>query len=295
MKNILIEVIINNQCNKRCQYCDLDFKNKSLSKENIDDFLFFLNSNKSKVNYFHINFFGWEPLLSFDKIKYFVENNKVENIKFSIWTNWDLFDDVKIYFLIKNNFKIQISIDNITWIKNYDFLSKYSNFLEINFINDPDYLDNSKIIFQTLDNLKFKQINFMPVFTTKKWGKLEFSKLLNLKKYVDKNAINDIMFYSYFNWFWSDLQFIFDTDLYFYNDLDSLLWLQKQYKKLPINLKENIKNISQNKILNRDLKIDDLIINFDRKKIIKQVLEIPILIWTQKQNLIINKILKNGA
>ena len=41
MKNILIEVIINNQCNKRCQYCDLDFKNKSLSKENIDDFLFF--------------------------------------------------------------------------------------------------------------------------------------------------------------------------------------------------------------------------------------------------------------
>lgn len=295
MQNILIEIIVNNQCNKRCQYCDLDFKNKSLSNKNIDDFLFFLDYNKNEVNYFHINFFGWEPLLSFDKIKYFIQNNKIKNIKYSIWTNWDLFDDEKIDFLIKNNFKIQLSIDNITWIKDYDFLKKYSNFLEINFINDPDYLHNSEFIFQTLDNLKFKKINFMPVFTTKNRGKIQFSKLLNLKKYVDKNAINDIMFYSYFNWFWSDLQFIFDTDLHFYNDLDSLLWLQKQYKKLPISLKENIKNISQNKILKRDLKISDLTQNFDRKKVIKQVLEIPVLIWTQKQNLIIDKILKNGA
>ncbi len=46
--------------------------------------------------------------------------------------------------------------------------------------------------------------------------------------------------YSYFNWVSIDKQFILDTDMILYSDLDSLLWLQKQYKNIDINLKNKI-------------------------------------------------------
>jgi MoaA/NifB/PqqE/SkfB family radical SAM enzyme len=56
-KKLLIEIVMTNQCNKRCPYCKLDFKNKSISKENIDAFIMFLKENSQKVEYFLINFF----------------------------------------------------------------------------------------------------------------------------------------------------------------------------------------------------------------------------------------------
>lgn len=54
MQNILIELILTNQCNKRCQYCDLDFKNNFFSKEKLDVFINFLRQNPANYS---INFF----------------------------------------------------------------------------------------------------------------------------------------------------------------------------------------------------------------------------------------------
>ena len=83
-QKVLIELIINNQCNKRCEYCDLDFRNKSFRKEDLDVFISFLQDNCGEVEYFYINFFGGEPLLSYDEIRYFVSHVGIENIKYSI-------------------------------------------------------------------------------------------------------------------------------------------------------------------------------------------------------------------
>jgi sulfatase maturation enzyme AslB (radical SAM superfamily) len=54
MENILIELILTNNCNKRCEYCDLDFKNKSLSFMDLDLFINFIKNNKANYT---INFF----------------------------------------------------------------------------------------------------------------------------------------------------------------------------------------------------------------------------------------------
>jgi sulfatase maturation enzyme AslB (radical SAM superfamily) len=55
MHKILIELILTNSCNKRCEYCDLDFKTKSLSFDDLDLFIDFLKNNKAEYT---INFFG---------------------------------------------------------------------------------------------------------------------------------------------------------------------------------------------------------------------------------------------
>jgi sulfatase maturation enzyme AslB (radical SAM superfamily) len=63
-------------------------------------FIDFLKNNKAEYT---INFFGWEPLLEFMKLKYFLENAKKYINKFTIWTNGILLDKEKLDFFKKNN------------------------------------------------------------------------------------------------------------------------------------------------------------------------------------------------
>ena len=170
MNKILIELILTNQCNKRCEYCDLDFKVKSLSFNELDLFIHFLKTNKADYT---INFFWWEPLLEFGKLKYFFDNSKQYVSKFSIWTNWVLLNKEKLEYFRQNNIIIYLSIDNINLWKDIDLVlcSDYKDIININFINDPDFLDNSILIFEKIKQYWFKNISFMPVFSTKKWSK----------------------------------------------------------------------------------------------------------------------------
>ncbi len=295
MKNkILIELVITNSCNKRCEYCDLDFKNTFISDKSISLFIDFINKEKN-IDYFHINFFGWEPLLWFEKIKKIINwiNNK--KVKYSIWTNWNLLNKEKLDFFLKNKLNISLSVNNITWFKNiYEIDKKYFKLIEINFINDPDYLFNSKKIFDKILNKWFKNINFMPVFTTKIWDNKNLIELWKIVKFI-KNNFSDfkINYFNYFNWISDEKQFILDTDWYFYNDLDSLLWLQKQYSCLSKEFKKKIDNFTKNTILNKNININKLIENYNIKDIIKLVNEIPKNLKQEKQNILIEKILKN--
>jgi hypothetical protein len=73
-----------------------------------------------------------------------------------------------------------------------------------------------------------------------------------------------------------DKQFIFDTDLNFYSDLDSLLWLQKQYKnvnnKLKIEINKKTKLLSLNSL---NLSLKNLINLYNVDDILRLVFEIP--------------------
>lgn len=294
MNSILIEVIINNQCNKRCPYCDLDFRNKSLSYANIDTLSTFLDKNTSQVSYFHINFFWWEPLLSFDKIVYFVERQMMKNIQYSIGTNGILLNSENLNFLKIHNISISLSIDNITGFSQIEILKGYEDIISINFINDPDFMDNSRFIFDTISKYKFKKIHCMPVYSSKKWNTSSLAKLLDLKKYIDTRNL-PVQYFSYFNWVSKDIQFILDTNMFFYKDIDSLLWLQKQYKKLPSDLKEKIDIFSRVCLLEKNLDIHTMIKSYNLKEMTKLVLQIPQKIGTYKDNLIIDKIFHYGA
>jgi len=296
--NVLIELIINNQCNKRCDYCDLDFRNKKFEKEDLDIFIDFLRKNSEEVNYFFINFFGWEPLLSYEEVKYFVWNVWVENIKYSIGTNGVFLDEEKLEFLKKNNFKIYLSVDNIDgkpFLEKKDFYG-YQDMIEVNYINDPDFLYNSRLTLDLILEKGFKNINFMPVFTTKKRDKEKLKDFLILKNYISSLPGLNINYFSYYNGFSSDIQFMLDTDMYFYQDLDSLIWLQKQYSLLPADLKKELHEGTQLFHLGEEtFTVKDLINRYNAKKVLELVMKIPKVLGTYQENILIDKILKNGA
>ncbi|MDD2566160.1 MAG: radical SAM protein [Candidatus Gracilibacteria bacterium] len=295
MHNIYIELIITNGCNKRCQYCDLDFSHKSFSYSNLDKFIEFLKNNKANYT---INFFGGEPLLEFDKLKYFLENSKSYVNKYSIGTNGILLNKTKILYLIKNKVSIYLSVDNVKKGADIDlsFLSHYKNDIKINFINDPDYLDNSIQVFEDIKMHGFKNISFMPVFSTKKWSTSSLYKLGNIYKYIKSNSDDmNIIFFKYFNGVSIDKQFILDTDLYFYSDLDSLLWLQKQYKNINLALKEEInKKTTLFSLLDKEIDLEKLLKLYNIEDLLKLIFLIPKSQGVLSENSIIDNILNGG-
>lgn len=292
MSNILIELILTNQCNKRCEYCDLDFRNKSLSYEDLDLFIDFLSKNKA---HYTINFFWWEPLLEFEKLKYFLEKSKKYVTRFTIWTNWLLLNKEKLDFFKTHDVYIYLSIDNIVCWKdlNLNLIKDYEDIININFINDPDYLTHSIYTYKQIISYWFRRVSFMPVYTTKKWSSGTL-KLLNLvyHKVIQLDSSVQINSFSYYNWFTSDKQFILDTDAFFYSDLDSLLWLQKQYDILNRALVLYINK--QTKLLNlydNDLSLQKLSLLYNSWKILELTLLIPKLLWYSVYYKVIDRIL----
>ena len=89
------------------------------------------------------------------------------------------------------------------------------------------------------------------------------------------------------------LSFILDTDLFFYSDLDSLLWLQKQYRKINSNLKKEIdKKTKLLSLSDKSLNLNNLISLYNIDDILKLVFEIPNKSWDSLNYKIIDKILK---
>ena len=276
MKRVLIEVIVTNQCNKRCEYCDLDFRSEFISDENINALLSFIKQASTQTEYIHLNFFGWEPVLWFQKIKRIVEAIDVKNIKYSIGTNGNLLTPEILDFLYSYNFSINLSVDNITGLKNIPQIdSKYQENIQINFINDPDYIFSSENIFYEIQEAGFKNINFMPVFSTKKWSRENIIFLWKLYKKICQYDDLNILAFGYFNGIASDIQFVLDTDGYLYNDLDSLLWLQKQYDKLDTSLKEKINTQTKWYHINTDLSAEKLLSQYNAREVVDLVMEIP--------------------
>jgi uncharacterized protein len=83
-KKIIIDLMIVNACNKMCDYCCIKFDGKKLEKENIGFLINYLEKNSEIYDSCLINFFGGEPLLNFEAVKYFIENNKNEKITYNL-------------------------------------------------------------------------------------------------------------------------------------------------------------------------------------------------------------------
>lgn len=105
---------ITRRCNLKCSYCfeSEEYRRKGdmtidIAKKAADVFL----SNDTEKQ--SIIFTGGEPLLNYNLIKELVKYTTNQNLKveFRVKTNATLLNEEKINFLIKNNFKIQISLD----------------------------------------------------------------------------------------------------------------------------------------------------------------------------------------
>ena len=147
---------------------------------------------------------------------------------------------------------------------------------QINFINDPDFLYNSIKTFDLIVEKGFQTINFMPVLSTKKWTKDALVYFGKARNYVAGCKDVQVNYFSYYNGFSSDTQFILDTDLYFYQDIDSLIWLQKQYSILPESLRNELDNASRLFHLDTDnFTFKELLNSYNPKEVLRLIMKIP--------------------
>ncbi|MEY1640443.1 radical SAM protein [Tenuifilum osseticum] len=150
-ENIVLEVT--QKCNLNCTYCinGKYYNNisdrRSLSFETaitFIDFILSFNYKQYKRNNLTIGFYGGEPLLEIDLIKKIITyiEDKYSSIafKYKITTNGTLLKQ-NIDFLIKNKFKITISLDGD---KNHNIYRKFKNGKESYniVVSNIDYLKN---------------------------------------------------------------------------------------------------------------------------------------------------------
>lgn len=99
-----------------CSYCyENNKKLRSISYDVLDgiiDFIVEQHTNSVEKNVSVVTH-GGEPLIEFEKIKYFIEklNTKIKNVRYIITTNATLLTDTMIDFLIAHYSEISISID----------------------------------------------------------------------------------------------------------------------------------------------------------------------------------------
>lgn len=118
----MLTLQVTQQCNLRCKYCPYSgsYYNRKHSNAcmNIEiakkavDFYIRHSFDKHELN---IGFYGGEPLIQYDLIEevvgYARKQGEGKRINFHITTNATLLDLEKITFLVKNEFKITISLD----------------------------------------------------------------------------------------------------------------------------------------------------------------------------------------
>jgi len=83
--------------------------------------------------------------------------------------------------------ELYLSIDTETYehIFSKKYLLDYKD-LTINFILNPNTIDDSFIIFQRLVHFGFKKFNIIPVFATVKWDIQTFKKLKRFKDFLSQ-------------------------------------------------------------------------------------------------------------
>lgn len=141
-KNIdLIFIMLGSGCNFQCRYCmqDLDgkpHKNVLPTEINEDIFDFIENIANTQDSILSLQFYGGEPFLYFNKIKYIVEKTKhIKNIRYCAISNGSLITKEIVDFINKYDFHVGISYDGVRTLdtrKQDVFLTNKENILNIN-------------------------------------------------------------------------------------------------------------------------------------------------------------------
>lgn len=192
-----LTLVVCEACNLRCEYCYLRqkldkkaFMDKETCRRAIN--LFFKHAGQ----YVHIDFYGGEPLLNFDIIKFATKYALREakkcgiNLSFSCATNGTICNDEILNHLIKYNFLISISLDGPPKIHNR-FRKFKSGELTFDVI-----MNNINEYFSHYDNKEI--LRFTPTIFCEYYDQLEliygFFRELENKYGISFNAFGDIQF-----------------------------------------------------------------------------------------------------
>jgi len=110
----ILKIYLGNACNFNCKYCRQSShdKKKHRTKEELDNFIKTIHESIDITNLEDIEYWGGEPLLYWNEIKYLSENFKFnKKISYKITTNGSLITNEIANYLIENKFKIVLSHD----------------------------------------------------------------------------------------------------------------------------------------------------------------------------------------
>ena len=111
MKTLL--VVLSELCNLDCSYCDME----KTSNKSIDVDLFLKEFELLRETYpeeiIKVNFFGGEPLLQLDKVKYIINHINDDNIKYFMPTNGLKMTKKSKQYLLDNNVELSLSFDGL--------------------------------------------------------------------------------------------------------------------------------------------------------------------------------------
>ena len=212
-KVTMMYIIPNNNCNLECKYCfigklnnDPVYMKEETAYNAITKFVSHLKSINAKKG--AIIFYGGEPLINFEIIKYSVKIIKQQNfpIDISIVTNATLLNESKAEFIKENNIALGVSIDGPK--KMTDEKRVYKG-------NNDSVYDN---VIKKLDMLKKCDVQFGLSITVSEEALKDKAKLI---KWIKDNHFTDINYnplhYSNVNENWKDYynsigNFIFNSN-----------------------------------------------------------------------------------
>lgn len=127
----LMYLLLTEDCNYDCKYCFIEPKireknlmmTKEIAKKGIDLYL----RNLGSGDYHEVWFYGGEPLMNFDVMKFSVEyvRGRLPNVRLTLITNGSLISDDVADFLVKNNINVGLSLDGPKEINdNYRYFYK---------------------------------------------------------------------------------------------------------------------------------------------------------------------------
>lgn len=158
MQNLRIESLdleITTKCNLACAYCYIGMAKlkkqmgciKDMTDEQIEDVFQLIekygftkpmqeelpNGKKRQIKATHIDFYGGEPLVSFERVKYFIEKSKERGMKltFSLLSNGTNGTKEQFEYLKKNNVWIQRGIDGHPDVQNQYRPNTIEKYLEV--------------------------------------------------------------------------------------------------------------------------------------------------------------------
>lgn len=255
--DILFELIITQQCNLRCSYCPVEFKNKTMTKQVLNDIVSFITHSRQDTRKFFVNFFGGEPLLEFKKIKYFIEKTKHLKIEYSISTNGLLITDEIFEYFNENKIEITLSIDHYSSKKLkylYPILkNKDLSNIVANLVISPDYINRYQKLFQKSFDLGIRNFTFLPIYISPlDWNNKSLKELESLTnklyslylKYKNTSKEFKLHKCSFEKEIIGIKEFIILYNGKIYADYKGLLWCLKQFKKIDLSLKKDIESKS---------------------------------------------------
>jgi uncharacterized protein len=143
MNKFTIEYMLTEDCNLACKYCYIKQKRKYMTEKEVDNFLnsidFFMKKYGNYQQY-TISYFGGEPLLNWDILKYSHEKFKRDNkcAYDIIISNGLELDEEKVEYIKKENIGFSLSFDGIWQKENRPLKNGKDSFQE--FLNKKDII-----------------------------------------------------------------------------------------------------------------------------------------------------------